>query len=362
MKETAIVYCDNYFGTMDGKTANGLVRNSRKFDIVGVIDSTKVGIDAGECLVGEKNGIPIFKSLIHALENLQSVPDQFIYGIAPSEAFLKIDERNLLFRAMELGMNIVNPLHEFFTDDEEFIKLAKQFDVTILDVRKPVQKKDMHLFSGRVLHIETPVVAVLGTDSAIGKRTTSVLLEDALLERGLNVAFIATGQTGLIQGAKYGVAIDAIPSQFMTGEIENQIMKAYENDNPDIIIVEGQGALSHPAYISSCGIIRGARPGAVIIQHAPKRSHLGDFSYIEMPTVKSEIDLIENFSKAEVIAVTINHENMSNEELMATISEYEEDLKLPTTDALKLGCDKLIKSIFDAYPELIGKQKKVLFN
>ncbi len=183
MKETAIVYCENNFGTMDGKTANGLVRNSKKYDIVGVIDSEKTGLDAGVCLVDKENGIPIFESLTHAIESLESIPNQFIYGIAPSEAFLKIEERNLLFRAMEMGMNIVNPLHEFFTDDEEFIKLANQFDVTILDVRKPVQKKDMHLFSGRILKIDTPVVAVLGTDSAIGKRTTSVLLEDALLER-----------------------------------------------------------------------------------------------------------------------------------------------------------------------------------
>lgn len=360
MKEKALVYCENNFGTMDGKTANGLVRSSRKFEIVGVIDSTKVGMDAGEHLSGVKNGIPIFSNLNHALETLTSTPDQFIYGIAPSEAFLKEDERNLLFKAMEHGMSIVNPLHEFFTDDEEFTKHAKQNKVTITDIRKPANKKDMHLFSGRILSIDTPVVAVLGTDSAIGKRTTSVLLEDALLEKGLNVAFIATGQTGLIQGAKYGVAIDAIPSQFMTGEIENQIMKAYENDHPDIIIVEGQGALSHPAYISSCGIIRGSRPGAVIIQHAPKREHLGDFSYMEMPTVKSEIDLIESFSKSKVIAVTINHENMTDEELVTTISEYEKDLNLPTTDALKFGCNKLIESIFDAYPTLKTKQSKVL--
>lgn len=116
---------------------------------------------------------------------------------------MKINERNLLFSAMEQGMSIVNPLHEFFTDDEEFVQHAKQFGVTIKDVRKPAQKKDMHLFSGRILNIDTPIVAVLGTDSAIGKRTTSVLLEDALLERGLNVVFIATGQTGLIQGAKW---------------------------------------------------------------------------------------------------------------------------------------------------------------
>lgn len=360
MKTTAIVYCENNFGTMDGKTANGLVRRSRKYEIVGVIDSSKAGMDAGEYLIGEKNGIPIFKSFDQALEHLEYVPEQFIYGIAPSEAFLKQDERDLLFKAMKHGMDIVNPLHEFLTNDEEFMKYSKQYDITIHDIRKPAEKKDMHIFSGRILHIDTPIVAVLGTDSAIGKRTTSVLLEDALLDRGLNVAFIATGQTGLIQGAKYGVAIDAIPSQFMTGEIENQIMKAYENDNPDIIIVEGQGALSHPAYISSCGIIRGSRPGAVIIQHAPNREHLGDFSYMNMPTIQSEIDLIENFSKAKVIAVTINHENMTDIEIAQKISEYEEDLELPTTDVLKFGCDKLIESIFEAYPDMESKQKKVL--
>ncbi|MDL4839795.1 DUF1611 domain-containing protein [Aquibacillus rhizosphaerae] len=361
MKETALVYCESNFGSMDGKTANGLVRSSRKFEIVGVIDSTKAGMDAGVCLVGEKNGIPIFDSLGDALVNLTRVPDQFIYGIAPTEGFLKTEERSMLIHAMEQGINIINPLHEFFNDDAEFAICAKKNNVSILDVRKPAAKKDLHLFSGRILDIDTPIVAVLGTDSAIGKRTTSVLLEDALLEAGLNVAFIATGQTGIIQGAKYGVAIDAIPSQFMTGEIEHQILRAYDNDNPDIIVVEGQGALSHPAYISSVGIIRGARPGAIIVQHAPKRPRSGDFSYIEPTDVKSEINLIETFSKSKVIAITLNHENMTNEELTTTISEYEEDLKLPTTDALKFGCDKLVTSIFETFPELKSKQTKRIY-
>lgn len=360
MKETAILYCESKFGTMDGKTANGLIRSSRKYQIVGVIDSTKVGMDTGEILDGEKSGIPVFENLDHALTVLPSVPHQFIYGIAPSEAFLKNDERDVVFHAMGNGMNIVNTLHEFFTDDAEFVAHADQCNVTITDIRKPPQKKDMHLFSGRILNVKTPIITVLGTDSAIGKRTTSVLLEDALRKRGLNTAFIATGQTGLIQGAKYGIAIDAIPSQFMTGEIENEIMKAYDHDDPDIIIVEGQGALSHPAYISSCAIIRGSRPSAIIVQHAPNRENLGDFDYMKMPTLKSEIELIETFSKSKVIALTINHENMTDKEILDAITENEAALNLPTSDVLKFGCDKIVESIFDNYPEL--KSKKVLVN
>lgn len=355
MKNTALIYCENNFGKMDGKTANGLIRRSGKYDIVGVIDSTKAGMDAGEVLEEGTKGIPVFDSLTQAIERLEKMPTQFIYGIAPAEAFLKSAERDLLFQAMHLGMNIINPLHEFLAEDKEFMQQAAQCGVTITDVRKPPSKKDLHLFSGRILSIETPVVAVLGTDSAVGKRTTAVLLQAALEEAGLTVAFIATGQTGLIQGAAYGAAIDALPSQYITGEIENQIMKAHDTERPDVIIVEGQGALSHPAYISSSGILKGARPSAVIVQHPPMRINLGDFPFMKMPTVKSEIDLIENFSHSKVIAITINHENMADHQIDQTIVAYEEKLGLPTTDVLKYGCDKLVQSLFTAFPALTSK-------
>lgn len=363
MKETAIAYCENEFGKMDGKTTNGLIRSSGKYEIVGVIDSTKAGLDAGQYLDGKANGIPIFRSLDDALRILKNRPSQFIFGIAPSETVLKGEERKIVLKAMENGMDIVNPLHEFFTDDEEFVKHAAKCGITMRDIRKPAKKNDLHLFTGKIFGVTVPTIAVLGTDGAVGKRTTSVLLEDALVEKGLKVAFIATGQTGLIQGKKYGVAIDAIPSQFMSGEIENQVIQAVENEKPDIIIVEGQGALSHPAYISSCGIIRGSRPGAVIIQHPPKRKNLGDFDFIEMPTLKNEIDLIETFSDAKVISVSINHENMTDQEIDDYIIAYEEQLNLRTTDVFKYGCDKLVSSIFESYPELERKvEKRVAVN
>lgn len=352
MKKTAIIYCEGNFGEMDGKTANGLIRNSKKFTIIGVIDSTKANQDTGEYLEGVKNNIPIYGSLEDVLENVQPLPEQFIYGIAPSEAFLKNEERSILLKAMKNGMNLTNPLHEFLSDDQEFIECAANHGVTIHDVRKPLPNKDLHLFSGRILDIPTPIIAILGTDSAVGKRTTSVILEAALEAKGYSVSFIATGQTGLIQGAKYGVAIDAIPLQFLIGEIENEIIKAYENDAPDIIIVEGQGALSHPGYASSCGILRGSRPGAVIVQHPPKRERLGDFNFMKMPTVSSEIELIERFSDTKVIAVTINHENMTETEVDKVIEEYELQLGIPSTDVLLHGCDKLVDSIVGAFPQL----------
>jgi uncharacterized NAD-dependent epimerase/dehydratase family protein len=352
MKKTAIIYCEGNFGTMDGKTANGLIRNSKNYVIVGVIDSTKATLDSGEYLEGERNNIPIYASLEEVIDTVSPLPDQFIYGIAPAQAFLKKDERNVILKAIENGMDIINPLQEFLTHDEEFIKYAAEYGVTIHDIRKPLPNKDLHLFSGRILDIPTPIIAVLGTDSACGKRTTSVILEAALEAKGFNVSFVATGQTGLIQGAKYGVAIDAMPLQYMIGEIENEIVKAYEFDHPDIIIVEGQGALSHPGYVSSCGILRGSRPGAVIVQHPPKRQQLGDFSFMKMPTLESEIELIEKFADTRVIAVTINHENMTDFEVENVIVEYEDQFNISASDVLLHGCDKLITSILEAFPEM----------
>ena len=60
MESEALVYCEREFGKIDGKDANGLARHSEKYSILGIIDSTKAGCDAGELLDGVRNGVPIF--------------------------------------------------------------------------------------------------------------------------------------------------------------------------------------------------------------------------------------------------------------------------------------------------------------
>jgi uncharacterized NAD-dependent epimerase/dehydratase family protein len=352
MRENAIVYSENEFGKLDGKVANGLARHSEKYKIVGVIDSTKAGVDAGEYLDGIKNGIPVFKSINDAIDNLGEVPVYFIYGIAPLASFLDEEQKEIIFSAMKKGMNIVNGLPEFFTDNQEYTLKAKEYGVNIFDIRKPPARKDLHIYKGLISSLKTPVITVFGTDCAVGKRTTTVKLVDALREKGLNAAFIATGQTGILQGSKYGIAIDVLTSGFATGEVEHAILNAQLKDNPDIIVVEGQGALSHPAFTSSSAILRGAMPNAIILQHPPKRINHCDYPNIPMPTLESEIELIEVFSKSKVIAITINHEDMNDEEVKNTIVEYEYKYDLPTTDVLKFGCEKIIVKLFETFPEL----------
>jgi uncharacterized NAD-dependent epimerase/dehydratase family protein len=352
MKRRAIVYGEGQLGKLDGKVTNGLVRHSETYEIAGVIDSTKAGMDAGEYLDGVKNGIPVFRTVEDSLEHLDYVPEYFIYGIAPLASFLAPDQRETLLTAMQTGMNIINGLPEFLTEDSEFVQKALEHGVRIHDVRKPPPRKDLHLFRGDIFKIKTPVVTVFGTDCAVGKRTSATNLVEALRQSGLKTAFIATGQTGLLQGAKYGVAVDVLSSGFQTGEVEHEILRADANEQPDIIVVEGQGALSHPAFTSSTAIIRGARPRAIILQHPPKRKDRCDFPGIPMPTLKSEIELIEVVSGARVIAITINHEDMTDTEVDDAVKEYESRFGLPTTDVLKHGCDKLMKELLIQFPTL----------
>lgn len=357
MEEKALIYCEGHFGESDGKTANGLIRCSKKYKITCIIDSTKTGLDSGEVLDGIKNGIPIYRDLSEAIEKLDGIPKYFIYGMAPKEAFLSINERRIFLKAMAMGMDIVNGLHEFISEDNEFILAAQKYGVKLYDIRKPLANRYLHLFAGDIINVKTPKVAILGTDCAVGKRTTAMLLIKALRDRGIRASFVGTGQTSLIQGEKYGIALDAIPSEFMTGEVENAIVDADIHEKPDIIILEGQGALSHQAFISTCAIIRGGQPDAIIVQHPPKRDNRVDFPYLQMPTLKSEIQLLETFSHSKVIAITINHEDMDTEELKETIQDYENQYRLPTTDVLAHSCNKLVKAVLKAFPELKERTK-----
>ncbi len=352
---TAVVYCEGNFGALDGKTANGLVRHSETYEILSVIDSEQAGRDSGVVLGDGPNAIPIYRDLAQAVQLAGSVPGYFIFGMAPSSGMLSPKERALVLEAIGMGMNVVNGLHEFLNDDPEFRAASLAHDVSILDVRRPRAKKDLRLFSGRIAEVTCPRIAVLGTDGAIGKRTTATILTRALNDRGLKAVMVGTGQTGLIQGARYGIALDAIPSQFCSGEMEATVVEAFERERPDVIVVEGQGALSHPAYLTSAFILRGSRPNGVVLQHAPARVNLGDFDQVPMPTPASEINLIETFADTKVIGLTINHEDMTDAEVDLAITRYAAELGIPVTDALTRPPERLVDMVLLAFPELAAK-------
>jgi uncharacterized NAD-dependent epimerase/dehydratase family protein len=248
---------------------------------------------------------------------------------------------------------VISGLHEWLAQDPEFSKLAKEHGATITDIRKEPPLKEMHYYRNLASKMKAIRIPVLGTDAASGKRTTAVILTKELNKRGIKTSFVATGQTGLLQGSKFGIPLDAIRGDYVVGELENAIDMAYRTEHPKVIIVEGQGALSHPAYVTgSRTIVTASQPSAVVLQHAPARKwrtyHETEL-HIPNGTIDREIELIKVFSGAEVIAISINHQGMTRKQVEERIAEYEAKYGVPACDPLVDGTGKIADAIIKKF-------------
>ncbi len=352
-RPSAVVYCEGQFNRIDGKTANGLVRSSERYSIQSVIDSSMAGQDAGTALGDAVAGIPIVANLEASLA-LAGRPQVLIFGLAPLSGLMSAADRAVVLAAVGAGLHVVSGLHEFMADDPEIVAAASAAGVRLEDVRRPRPTKELRMFDGAIARVNCIRIAVLGTDGAIGKRTTATILTKALKDAGIRAVMVGTGQTGIMQGARYGVALDAIPSQFAVGELEGKIVEAYEQEHPEVIVVEGQGALSHPAYLSSTIVLRATCPDGVVLQHAPARKMLSDYPEVPMPSAAAEIDLIERFGNTRVIGITINHEDMDPAGVISAAAGYRAQFGIPATDALWHDPNSLVAMVREAFPALTG--------
>lgn len=342
----ALVLCEGHFGDANGKTAHGLVRYSEVYDIVGVIDSTLAGRDAGEVLDGKPKGIPIFASFDAAVAATGA--DMLIIGVATDGGVIPKEYHPILRAAIERRMSVTSGLHQKLNDFPELVALAKKHKVALTDVRTPPPVSELRFWTGDIAEVACPRIAVLGTDSAIGKRTTARLLVRWFNENGYKAVFIGTGQTGRLQGAKYSLILDSIVNDFLTGEIEHQVVRAWRDEKPDVIVIEGQGGISHPAFPGGFEIACGAAVNGVILQHAPGRKTLDGFPQFKMGDPADDILILETLGKRfklRVLGVSINHENLSDRQLDTWARKLEERLGRPAADPLKHGPEKLCKAI-----------------
>ncbi len=338
----ALVYCEGAFNTPNGKTAHGLVRFTERYEILGVLDSKHAGQDAGSVLDGKPSGIPIFEDLETAMSNLNQGPEYLVIGLAPDGGRLPVEAKSSIKKALELGLNIDSGLHDFLTNDEMLVNIANEKGLQIRDIRKTPDRDTLHFFTGDIEKVDCLKIAVLGTDSALGKRTTAWLIVHALRKVGKKAEMIGTGQTAWMQGAKYSMVMDSCINDFVSGEIEHAVVSAWKNENPDVIVIEGQGSLMNPAYPGGFEILAAGRPDYVILQHAPKRLEYDGFPGYRLHSLKEQINAIEVISGKEVIAITVNHEGMTKEEIPETCKQITLETKLPAYDVLEYGAKELV--------------------
>ncbi len=347
---TAVVLCERTFGTINGKTAHGLVRHTARYRVTAVIDSQMAGRDAGEVLDGRPAGIPVVAGLQEILGSADRRPDYLVVGVASHGGVLPDSCRPAVREALAAGINVDSGLHTLLGEDPEFAALARRSGARIRDVRRPPAARDLHHFSGQIREVTAVRLAVLGTDSGVGKRTTALRLVEGLNASGARAVLIGTGQTSWMQGVKYGLILDSLINDFVAGEIEHQVCRAFRSERPDVIVVEGQGCLTHPAYPGGFEILAASRPDGVILQHAPARAHYEGFPDFPLAGPDREMEIIRLTSGTPVVALTLNHQGLTRGEVHRQAGEYAARYGIPCCDPLLEGVDAILAALRGRFP------------
>lgn len=298
-----IVLAEGEFGKIGGKTSNGVVLHSEVFEVQAVIDSETEG-EIPEQVLGRADApdIPIVSSVSEAVESVPEA-EALVIGVAPAGGELPENLVDEIETAMAAGCDVVSGLHTFLSELKHWSTLAADHDVRIFDVRKPPTEDELRVGDGSVDDADADVVLTLGTDCAVGKRTTTFELYRAARRAGLDAGWVATGQTGIMIGAQAGVVVDRVPSDFIAGVVENLVLTVAEDN--EIVFVEGQASLTHRGYSAvTLGILHGSWPDAVVLADDPNRTRRTHFEQFPVEGVEREAMLIEELSDATVVALS----------------------------------------------------------
>lgn len=357
-RPAAVILAHHLLRTRNAKTTHGLLRGPSRYHLTAVVDPACAGNDAGEVAFGQPCGVPVVATVAESLA-LSPRPTVCVIGVATPGGTLPPSLRQGILDAAGSGLDLVNGLHHLLARDPEISKQAAASGSTILDIRKPPQVDGLRFWTGEVHGIRALRVAVLGTDCAQGKRTTTTLLLNACRQRGLPTEMIYTGQTGWLQGIRHGFIFDSTPNDFVCGELEKALLACADDSDPDLILMEGQSGLRNPS--GPCGaefILAGAADG-VILQHTPGRRYYEGLEElrIKLGPVQEEVQLVRLLG-CEVLAITLSHEGLEAGAAHAACRRIAGETGLPTALPLLDGIDDIADQLVaraKAYPRGQGR-------
>jgi uncharacterized NAD-dependent epimerase/dehydratase family protein len=270
--------------------------------------------------------------------------DALIVGIAPIGGGFDESWRPDVRYALESGADVVAGLHYFLNDDAEFAALAREHDCELRDVRRPPD--DLTVAEGVARELDCEIVLTAGTDCSTGKMTTTRELYEAAVDRGLDAAFVPTGQTGIvIEG--WGIPVDRTVSDFTAGAVERMCR---ERADHDYLFVEGQGGIVHPAYSAvTCGILHGAMPDSLVLCHEAGREAVHGYESFAIPPVAEVAALYESLAEpvapTEVAAGALNTKSLDEEAAADAVTAYGDALGVPAADPVRDGPDALLEAV-----------------
>jgi D-glutamate N-acetyltransferase len=317
-----------------GKTARGILRYAPD-PTVAILDSTR----AGESY----EGVPVVATVGEALAH---EPTTAVVGVATQGGRFPPAWRELLKQSIAAGLDLESGLHEFVSEDEELTALAEQHGVVLRDLRKP--PADLNVPTGENLRLPARIALTVGSDCAIGKKTVALELDLEARRRGLASIFVPTGQTG-IAIAGWGIAVDAVVSDFLAGAAERLVVEGHERGG-ELLFVEGQGSLVHPAYSGvTLGLIHGSAPHVFVLCHKAGSTEIEGYPGHQLPGLPELIELHERIAlplrPARVACLALNTAHLREAEARAAIVAAAAATGLPADDPVRFGAGPLLDAI-----------------
>jgi uncharacterized NAD-dependent epimerase/dehydratase family protein len=323
-----------------GKTARGVIHYS-PHPVVAMLDSTR----AGETY----RGVPIVATVNDAL---CFNPTTALVGVATQGGRFPPAWRELLRSCIAKGLDIENGLHEFLSEDEELIELARRHNVELRDLRRP--PADLNVPTGENMRLDAKVVLTVGSDCAIGKKTVAVELDQEANRRGLASIFVPTGQTG-IAIAGWGIAVDAVVADFLAGAAERLVVEGAARGGK-LLFVEGQGSIVHPAYSGvTLGLVHGAAPHAYVLCHKAGATVVEGYPDHPLPPLPELVELYEQSSlparPAPVAAIALNTAGLADDDARRAVELTQDETGLPADDPVRFGPGPLLDAVLERLPQ-----------
>jgi len=343
-----LVLAPHLFATRSAKTAHGVIAYSTDITVA-VVDPDHAGKRVRDVVHYLDSDAPIVATVA---EGLAFGPTSLLVGTAPPGGALPLEWRAEVSAAIRAKLEIVSGLHDFLGEDVEFRGLADEHDTRIWDLRLPPAAP---LFSGAAYDIAAKILLTVGSDCAVGKMTASLELTRAARERNADAVFVPTGQTG-IAIAGWGTSIDRVIADFAPGATEQLVLEG-ERRARDLLIVEGQGGINHPAYAPvTLALLYGSAPDALVLVHLVTRTEIEGYgipvlSYRDL--IRTYEGLCATVKPARVVGIALNTLGLSDDEARAAIADAREQTHLPVDDLVRFGP----YAFYDAIAPAVQKTK-----
>ena len=329
------------------KTALGVMRYGDQ-EVQAVLDRDTAGTRVTDH-VPDVADAPVVASFDEARAAADGDIDALYIGIAPIGGGFEESWRADVEAAITAGCDVVSGLHYFLNEDDDLAALAAEHGVDLIDVREP--DDDLTVASGASGDVDADVVLTVGTDCSVGKMTASLEIVAAARERGIDAAFVPTGQTGIMI-AGWGNPVDRVVSDFTAGAVEDMLLEI--GDDHDLLVVEGQGSIIHPAYSAvTCGILHGSMADGLVLCHAAGREAVHGYESFSLPPLADYVDLYEGLSapvrEASVVAGALNTKDVDDGATADdAVTDFGDAVGVPAADPVRHGAGAIVDGIVDA--------------